>query len=150
MTRFAYASFVLASALVFAAGCGNSKVTQSSGAAACVTASGCGILTGISTCTQFIAYVNDPLIAGTLHISPDQVNCIANAGSDCAAAKRCLGNGSMPASCSGNAKSCIGDQYQECTLAAGSGGNMGLQLYNCASVGKMCVTNGGNTDCGYG
>ena len=27
---------------------------------------------------------------------------------------------------------------------------MGIQLYDCSSVGEMCVTNNGNTDCGYG
>src|SRR3954466_11327685 len=97
--------------LLVAAGCGNSTVTQQSGAAACITASGCGILAGgISACTQVIAFVNDPAVAAAAHISPSQVNCIGSAGSDCAAAKKCLGNGATPSTCSGNAKSCVGNQ----------------------------------------
>jgi hypothetical protein len=132
-------------------GCGSSTVTQQSGAAACITASGCGILPGgISACTQTVVLVNDPAVAATAHLSPSEVNCIAAAGSDCAAAKKCLAGGSTPATCSGNARSCVGNTWQQCSLAAGSGGNMGIQLYDCSSVGETCVTNNGNTDCGYG
>lgn len=137
--------------LCVAAGCGSSTVTQQSGAAACLTASGCGILTGgISACTQVIAFINDPSVASSAHLSPSEVNCIANAGSNCAEAKKCLAGGMTPSTCSGNARSCVGNQFQQCTTAAGTGGNEGLQLYDCASVGEMCVTNNGNTDCGFG
>lgn len=137
--------------LLLVAGCGNSTVTQQSGAAACITASGCNILPGgISACTQSVVLVNEPSIAAGAHLSPATVNCIAAAGSDCAAAKKCLGGGATPASCSGNATSCVGNSWQQCNLAAGSGGNGGVEVYDCSSVGQMCVTNNGSTDCGFG
>src|SRR6267142_2262073 len=99
----------LAFALVLVAGCGNSTVTQQSGAAACLTASGCGILIGgISACTQFISLINEPNGAASAHLSPEQVNCIASAGSDCTAAKKCIAGGQTPAVCSGNSDSCQG------------------------------------------
>jgi len=132
------------------AGCGNS-VTQQSGAAACITAAACGIITGgVSTCTQFVVNVNDPAVATSFKISPSEVNCLANAGHDCDAARRCLGGGSTPASCSGNAKSCNGNTWQQCTINAGTGGNEGIQTFDCSAYGEMCVTNNGNTDCGFG
>ena len=146
MKKLGFAVLVLA-----VVGCGNSTVTQQSGAAACLTASGCGILIGgISACTQFISLINEPNGAAAAHLSPEQVNCIASAGSDCTAAKKCLAGGSTPAVCSGTSESCLGNTYQTCTAAAGSGGNKGVQTYDCASVGKMCVANNGNVDCGFG
>src|SRR6478609_3018645 len=101
-------------------GCGNS-VTQQSGAAACITANACGIIaTGVSACTQFVTLVNDPATAAAAHFSPSEVNCIANAGHDCIAAKKCLAGGQTPATCSGNARSCNGNTWQQCTITAGS------------------------------
>jgi len=137
--------------ILLVAGCGNNSITQQSGAAACITANACGILAvGVSVCTQFVVGINDPAGAASLHFSPGEVNCLAAAGSDCVAAKKCLAGGNTPATCSGNAQSCVGNVWQQCTPAAGSGGNEGLQMFDCASVGEMCVTNNGNTDCGYG
>ena len=136
--------------LVLVAGCGNS-ITQQSGAAACITANACGIVTGgVSVCSQFVTSINDPAVQAGAHFTPGEVNCIANAGHDCAAAKKCLAGGNTPATCSGNAQSCVGNVWQQCTLAAGSGGSSGIQMFDCGSVGEMCVTNGGNTDCGFG
>jgi hypothetical protein len=132
-------------------GCGDGKVTQQSGAAACLTASACGIIDGgVSACTQVIAFINDPALAGAAKVSAAEVNCIANAGSDCAAARKCLANGMTPAACSGVSESCAGNVWQSCTVAAGSGGNEGIQLFDCGDVGQMCVANNGNVDCGYG
>lgn len=135
------------------AGCGNSTVTQQSGAAACITASACGILQGgISLCTQNVEFINDPSVAIAIHISASEVNCIAAAGSDCAKAKQCLGGNATPAVCTGNARSCMGNNWQACTTTAGSGGNSGIQVYDCSSAGPgaMCVASNGNIDCGYG
>ena len=140
----------LAFVLFLVAGCGNS-VTLQSGAAACITAAACNIIaTGVSACTQFVGLVNDNSVAAAAHLSATEVNCIANAGSDCAAAKRCLSNGNTPATCSGVATSCVGNVWQQCNVAAGSAGNNGIQSFDCGSVGEMCVTNNGNTDCGFG
>jgi hypothetical protein len=139
--------------VVLAAGCG-SGVTQQSGAAACITASACGIFSGgISACTQVIEYVNDPAFVSVFHLkfTAAEVNCIASAGHDCVAAKRCLANGMTPAPCSGNGASCMGNQLQQCTAAAGSGGNnMGTQIFDCSAIGEMCLASGNNVDCGYG
>ena len=137
--------------LLLVAGCGNGNVTAQSGAAACITAAACGIVTGgVSFCTQYVITVNDPAVATAAHFSPSEVNCIASAGSNCAAAKKCLGGGNTPATCSGNAQSCNGNTWQQCTPVAGSGGNDGIQTFDCAAYGQMCVTNNGNTNCGYG
>ncbi|MCA1664021.1 MAG: hypothetical protein LC659_07105, partial [Myxococcales bacterium] len=137
--------------VLLVAGCGNHSITQQSGAAACITASACGIIAGgVSICSQFVVSVNDPAVATSFHISPSEVLCLASAGSDCTAARRCLSGGSMPATCSGNAKSCNGNTWQQCTIAAGSAGNEGIQTFDCSAYGEMCVTNNGNTDCGYG
>lgn len=142
---------LLAFALV-AVGCGDSKVTQQSGAAACITAAACGIVDiGVSACSQAVAQINDPSVSVRIHLSPGQVNCIANAGSDCAAAKKCLANGMTPAECSGLSSSCAGNVWQTCSAAAGTGtASQGMQLFDCGQVGQMCVANGNNVDCGYG
>jgi hypothetical protein len=133
------------------AGCGNNTVTQQSGAAACITANACGIITtGVSSCSQFVVLVNDPATAAAAHFSAQEVNCIANAGHDCVAAKKCLAGGQTPATCSGNARSCQGNVWQQCTITAGSAGNSGIQTFDCASVGEMCLTSNGTTDCGFG
>lgn len=132
-------------------GCGSSKVTQQSGAAACITAAACGIIdTGVSSCTQVVGFINDSAVQADAHLSASQVNCIANAGSDCAQAKKCLANGMTPAACSGGGASCDGNVWQACTTLAGSGGNQGMQLFDCGDVGQMCVANNGNVDCGFG
>lgn len=137
--------------LVLVAGCGNSGVTQQSGAAACLTASACGIYVGgVSGCTQVVALVNDPVGEASVHLSPGEVNCIANAGSDCTAAKKCLAGGQVPAVCTGASESCSGTTWQQCNDLAGTGGNRGVQTYDCAATGRMCVANNGNVDCGYG
>jgi hypothetical protein len=137
--------------ILLVAGCGSNSVTQESGAAACITANACGILAiGVSACTQVVNSINDPVGATAAKFTPAEVNCIANAGHDCAAAKKCLAGGQTPATCSGIAESCAGSVWQQCSAAAGSGGNEGIQTFDCSSVGETCVTNNGNTDCGYG
>jgi hypothetical protein len=140
--------------MLVVAGCGNAGVTQQSAAAACITAGACGIIfqNGVSGCTQYIASVNNPEVAARAHISPGQVNCIAAAGNNCAAAKRCLANGQTPAPCSGGVgvTTCTGNVWGQCNVGAGTGGNQGVQLFDCVQYGQMCVANNGNVDCGYG
>ena len=116
--------------LVVLSGCGPS-ITASSGAAACIVASSCGLVgTSASSCTAFISSINDPSLAlledienpiggGVSHISPAQVNCIASAGTDCAKAKACLDNGMTPAACSGNSNSCMGTFIVSCSAHDG-------------------------------
>jgi len=136
--------------LVLVAGCGNG-VSLQSGAQACITAAACGIVTGgVSACTQVVGLVNDGSVAASAHFGPSEVNCIASAGSNCANAKKCIAGGQTPATCSGLATSCAGNTWQQCNAAAGSAGNNGIQTFDCSSVGEMCVTNNGNTDCGFG
>lgn len=137
--------------ILLVAGCGNGSVTQQAGAAACIIANACGIINGgVSVCTQFVVSVNDPAVATDAHISAAEINCIAAAGHDCAAAKKCLAGGNTPAPCSGGGQSCSGNTWQQCDQAAGTGGNEGLQTFDCAAYGQMCVSNNGNTNCGYG
>lgn len=136
--------------LLLVSGCHNS-ISLQSGAQACITAAACGIVAiGVSECTQAVSQLNDDASAASAHLSANEVNCIANAGSNCANAKKCLAGGNTPATCSGAATSCAGNTWQQCNAAAGAAGNNGIQTFDCNSVGEMCVTNNGNTDCGYG
>ena len=138
--------------LVVAAGsCGSNKITQQTGAAACITATACGIIIGgVSACTNAVANINDPDVQAAIHISPSEVTCIAGAGNNCTKAKECLAGDMPPATCTGSSTSCNGTVWQSCNALVGSGGNEGVQLFDCASVHQMCLTNNGNTDCGYG
>lgn len=147
--------------LVVLSGCGPS-ITASSGAAACIVASSCGLVgTSASSCTAFISSINDPSLAlledienplggGVSHISPAQVNCIASAGTDCAKAKACLDNGMTPAACSGNSESCMGTFIVSCSAATGSNGNNGQSVFDCSTLGAgyTCLAANGAVACG--
>lgn len=140
----------IALALV-AAGCGDGKVTTESGAAACLTASACGITDGgVSACTAIVSQVNNPELAALVHLGPAEVNCIAKAGHNCAAAKKCMAKGMTPDPCVGDGRSCDGTTLKACTELAGTGDSHGMQLFDCGQIGQMCVVSGSNADCGYG
>src|SRR5262245_17488052 len=139
--------------LVAAAGCGSPGVTGESGAAACITASACGIIPGgISACTQLIAYVNDPEIAGNalFPLNAREVNCIGAAGADCDAARRCLNEGKTPSPCAGSSTSCMGNTLPSGSDVTGAGGNKGTRQFDCGSVRQMCAVDGNSAGCGYG
>jgi hypothetical protein len=138
--------------LVAVAGCG-SGVNGSSGAAACATASTCGLIAGgISQCTTTIAQVNDPNTAAAVKINAAQVNCIAAAGANCDAARKCLNGGQTPAACTGNSQSCTGNVLTTCDSVTGTNNNNGTRQYDCTSEGsgQICIVSNGNTDCGVG
>lgn len=140
--------------LILIAGCGNHSgpVTQQLGAAACITAHACGLglLGDVSECSEMISYVNDSQYAVTFRLTPSQVGCIAAAGADCAAAKRCLAGGRTPAACPTVGESCSGDSWQSCTSVAGSGGKFGVRTFDCAAYGQRCIAIGTTADCGFG
>ena len=143
-------NIVLALGLIFVAGCG-SGVTGSSGAAACASAATCGILTGgISQCTEEIAQVNDPTVAAEVKVDASQVNCIARAGANCAAARACLNDNKAPTQCTGNSQSCNGTVWNACDSVTGTGGNNGTRQFDCGASGEKCVTGNGVIDCGVG
>jgi hypothetical protein len=146
---------LLLACLFAGAACNNSSnfVSSASGAAACATATACGLVDpvsahGVSGCTVQALSTNDPIIAAASHISSSIVNCIAAAGANCAAAKRCLGGGATPAACTGNSASCTGTVLSFCADAAGTGGQRAMQKFNCGEVGQMCVVTGATADCG--
>src|SRR4051794_8889610 len=89
---------------VIAVGCsGGNTVTSQGGVAACASASACPLLdNGIQSCAATVAAVNSAALGGffKVEISGAQVNCLAAAGKDCDAAKKCLNNGQTPMSCS--------------------------------------------------
>jgi hypothetical protein len=141
--------------LLLIAGCGNDSVTPQSVAAACITASACGIPlysgpSGVSTCVEIISHINNPENALGLRLSPSQVDCVANAGSDCAAAKRCLAGGHTPRACPTVRESCDGNTWTSCTSALGSGGSFGERTFDCAAYGQLCIGIAGSADCGVG
>jgi hypothetical protein len=132
--------------------CNNdTSVNSSTGAQACATATACGIVAGgVSNCTANALNTNNPLFASTYHISAKMVNCIAMAGADCAAAKKCLNGGDTPAACTGNSMSCTGTVLNGCAANAGTGNNNGTTKFDCGDVAQMCVVNNGAADCGVG
>jgi hypothetical protein len=134
-------------------------VTSTTGVAACNTAAACGMLptgvaavTGISVCTALIQNVNSPNAANTIHMSPDQINCLASAGSDCDRARRCLNDGNAPNACGGNSTQCDGNTWVACDSVTGVNGNNGTRRFDCGTLGNgaMCVVNNGRAECGYG
>jgi hypothetical protein len=142
--------------VVLAAACNNDQtVNSATGVAACATAIACNIVDAVSThgisgCTAQALSTNDVVVAAASHFSTEIVNCIAAAGSNCDAAKKCLGGGETPAACTGSSSSCSGAVLSFCSQAAGSGGNMGVQKFNCGDVAEMCVVNNNAAECGVG
>jgi hypothetical protein len=134
-------------------GCSNDsvKVNAQAGMSACVTATACGLVTGgVSSCTSYVAGVNVDYFADTARITAAQVNCLAAAGHDCNAARRCLNGGMTPAPCTGTTNSCMGDNLMTCSDRAGTGGTKGTAQFDCSAVGLSCVANGGQIDCAAG
>jgi hypothetical protein len=123
--------------------------------AACANAVACGIVDlttthGITGCTAQALQTNDVLVAAASHFSTQIVNCVAAAHGNCEAAKACLGGGATPAACTGASRSCDGTVLSFCSAAAGTGGNMGVQKFNCGDIAEMCVVNGAAAECGFG
>jgi hypothetical protein len=142
-------------ALLAAAGCG-SGVTATTGLAACNTAAACNMLPGaniggVSVCTQVIQSVNQPGVANAIHLSPDQVNCLAESGSDCDRARRCLNNGDAPTECSGSSQMCDGNTWISCDGVNGINGNNGTRRFDCKTLDQnaTCYIANGRADCGY-
>jgi hypothetical protein len=135
-------------------GCGNSNsVTASNGAAACATASSCGLLGqgGIQSCTTGVLAINDPAVVAVFRVplTGAEVNCLAQAGKDCTAAKRCLDNGMTPSSCTGQGpQSCSGNLLQSC--ASDSSGNTFTTQFDCSFYGEMCLQGKQTVQCGTG
>jgi hypothetical protein len=136
--------------VVAIAGCGGGPINGSTGAAACITANACGIVFGsVTSCAQQVANINDSYIAAGAQYSPSMVSCIAGAGHDCAAARKCLNDGKTPQSCTGGG-SCSGSVINGCSTAAGGGGMPGTTTFDCNIDGEMCVVFNGNLGCGIG
>ena len=142
-------------ALLAAAGCG-SGVTATTGLAACNTAAACNMLPGanigsVSACTQVIQSVNEPGVANAIHMSPEQIVCLAESGSDCDRARRCLNGGAAPSTCSGSSQSCEGDTWVACDGINGTNGNNGTRRFDCKALDSNahCLTQNDITDCGY-
>jgi hypothetical protein len=137
-------------AIIFS-GCHNAYVSGAAGGQACVTATACGLYQGgASKCTANVAGVNVLFLSARAHVSGDQVNCLAQAGADCDAARRCLNGGQIPSVCTGNGASCTGNVLTNCTTAAGTGGQKGTTQFDCSTAGQMCIAQGNSIDCGVG
>jgi hypothetical protein len=131
------------------AGCGGGPVTGSTAAAACITANACGMGVGsVTNCSSLIAGVSDTFTAAGVQISASEVGCIANAGHDCASARKCLNNGNTPMSCNGG--SCNGTVVNGCSQNAGGGGMSATTTFDCSIDGEMCIASNGQLGCGLG
>jgi hypothetical protein len=134
-------------------GCsGGNTVTAANGVAACSTAASCDLLgqAGIQSCASNVLAINNPQLIAFFRVglSGAQVNCLAQAGKDCTAAKKCLNNGETPMSCSGSgAQSCSGTILKSCTT---QGGSSYTTQFDCSFYGEMCLSNNNNVACGTG
>lgn len=143
-------------AALLVVGCG-SGVTGATGAAACITASACGIISNnTSVCTQTIEYLNDPAAEADLHVDAQQVNCIATAGSNCDAARACLNYNRAAQPCSGSSAMCDGSDLVLCDRYTGVNGANGTRRFHCGELGAggTCVVGApqlgiATVDCGY-
>jgi hypothetical protein len=143
LTLLAIASMVV--------GCGGGidHITASTGAKACATISSCGV-GGVTSCTRFITSVNNDSTAPLTHFSASEVSCLASAGADCDAARRCLNGGKTPSPCTGASNSCSGNVLISCSPLGGSNGTSGTIQFDCGAYGQMCVANNNRIDCGFG
>jgi hypothetical protein len=135
-------------------GCsGGNTVTPANGVAACATASSCDLLGqgGIQSCASNVLAINNPALVAFFRVplSGSQVNCLAQAGKDCDAARKCLNNGMPPTSCSGTGpQSCVNmTTLQSCSTE--NGGNYTTQ-FDCSFYGEMCLSNNNKVACGTG
>lgn len=141
-------------AAVTVMGCGsNGAVTADNGVKACAVASACklgGVSPSVSQCSAQVAGVNEVFAARAAGISAEEVNCLANAGKDCDAARRCFNDGQEPQACTGSSESCDGTKLKTCSTATGTGGNRATATFDCSQVGEMCVASGNTIGCGLG
>jgi len=135
---------------VLVGGCGNSNtISPASAVKGCSTAASCDLLgqSGIQGCASSVVALNDPALVAFFRVplSGAEVNCLAAAGKDCNAAKRCLNNGMPPMTCSGSGPLvCSGPTL----LQSCSNGN--TTQFDCAFYGETCLSGRNNVACGAG
>jgi hypothetical protein len=134
-------------------GCsGGNTVTAANGVAACATAASCDLLgqSGIQQCASSVSAINNPALLAFFRVplSGSQVNCLAQAGKDCDAAKKCLNNGQPVMSCSGSGPiACSGNNLQSC---ASNNGSSYTTQFDCTFYAEMCLSGKQNVACGAG
>ncbi len=138
----------LAPCLLLLAACGGGNGTGDGGvpalgeteAAACITATGCGIISDeISLCSTNVAGVSLPYSAQRSGISAATVSCLAAARSDCAAARRCLNGGTTPQPCGGATGTCDRDVLIGCRQLSGPTSPYSTTQTDCSDFGETCV-----------
>lgn len=137
----------LVGCVTVATGCG-SESSASAGAKACVALTSCGIVaTNLTSCTYSVHTLGLDYIANAIHASQAQATCVANAGADCDAVRKCLNNGAAPASCNGG-RSCEGNTIVLCENNLAGPNMMGQRRYDCSNGGLQCIANGATIECG--
>ncbi len=131
-----------------AVGCGESGTTASVGSKACMSLASCDLFDfNVSQCSFGAALLGSDYWSNVFKIEPEQVTCLAAAGSDCDAARKCLNKGAAPATCSGG-RSCEGTVLVLCEDNLAAPGTRGTRRFDCASANLSCIANGATLDCG--
>lgn len=135
-------------ALAFTAIACGKETTSSVGSRACVSVASCQLFdVNVSNCSFGVHLLGIDYVSNAFKITPEQVTCIAAAGSNCDNARRCLNNGNAPSSCSGG-RLCEGTTLIMCEDNLAAPGTPGTRRFDCASVGLSCIANGNTLDCG--
>ncbi len=142
------AAVALAFAVVALGSCGGlgAPLGESELTDACITATGCGIVQpSLQSCVDALFGVNLPERALEARITPDQVRCLARAGSNCAAAFACVPGATVNTGNCQNSR-CDGTVSHVCFNSDFGGGPNAD--FDCATVGLQCVPE--TTTCGTG
>jgi hypothetical protein len=140
------------SLLLLSAACSSNSISTANGVAACAAVSACNLLgqSDVQACANEVAIINDEQLAALLHIpvSAAQVNCLAAAGPNCDAAKKCLNDGQVPGTCTGSGgQTCNGTVMTSCDSSHGAGFTT---TFDCATYGEMCLVGSNRAECGSG
>lgn len=130
------------------AGCG-SGTSASVGSRACIAVASCGLFdVSLNSCSFGIHLLGNEVVSNSFKLTTTQVQCVASAGSNCDAARKCFNNGNAPATCTTGSRSCEGSTLVLCEPNLSAPGTPGTRRYDCANAGLQCITNGNNLDCG--
>jgi hypothetical protein len=102
---------------------------------ACQTATACSITATLQSCaTDYFQWLENPDDPPAFHMGPNEIGCLANAGTDCDRARACVNLGVAPGPCSDPMHPvCDGDVFRYCC------GLQGMTCaFDCASAGQHC------------
>jgi hypothetical protein len=95
--------------------------------------------------------VATPFGALQAFVDEGEVLCLAKAGADCDAVRRCLNDGEAPGPCTASGRVCDGTRVLDCSPVTGTMGGNATVRFDCATIGQQCVDDhSGAAACGIG